>query len=450
MPKALLLPSYLGGGFGHIGRCLALAAELKKRGWETAFALAGHHTLHVVRAGHQLFCLRRPYQPRPETDEGPAFTVFSDMNYQLVRDGLWHWWIIRACVAEQLKVIRRFQPDLLIADTWPLASILAHLTGLPLVQIIKAVVHSASPNLIWWQAPPAELVSPDPTPVFNHLLESWSLPPIKRAEDLLTGDLYLVPSLPDLEPLPPGLPNTHYVGPLIRPRDSAETIPDWLAELDSSRPVVYVTIGGGAGPVGGPQFYKMLMEALGDTNLQVVASTSAKLSPEVLPPPPPNIRLERWVPGPAVIDRSDLVIFHGGYGTTMELVQAGVPGLIIPFHSEQESNARRLEAAGAARVLLPSQQEPDVVWHRWLGGDFCTLVNPESDLTPTCLRTVILEMLADEGYRTAAKHLQVASQHYQGAPQAVDLIEQLIESKLPKLEHGWDRLHWWQKLSLFW
>ncbi len=457
MPQVLLLPSYLGGGFGHIGRCLALAAELSRRsppgekhGWQIAFALAGPHVEQVRRAGYRVYRLRRPYQPRPEVKEGPAFTIFSDMNYQLVRDGLHRRRIVRACVAEQLRVIRHFRPDVLVADTWPLAGILAYLTGLPLAQIIKSVVHPASPHLIWWQSPPAELVPPDLRPVFNPLLEAWGLPPITRAEDLLTGDLYLIPSLPELDPLPPDLPDTHYVGPLVRPGGDAEAAPDWLEAFDPTRPLAYVTIGGGAGPVGGRRFYEVLIEALGDTDLQVIASTSAKLAPDALPLPPPNIRLEPWVPGPAVIARSDLVVFHGGYGTTMEIVQAGVPGLVIPFHSEQESNARRLEAAGAARVLVPSQVDAVPVWHRWPGGRFCTLVRPESDLTPTRLRAAILDVLADEAYWANAKRLQKATERYQGASQAADLVEELLESKPATPSRGWDRLRWWQKLPLLW
>ena len=450
MSKALLLPSYLGGGFGHIGRCLALGAELKANGWETAFALAGPHSQRVRQAGHRVYKLRRPYRPRPETKEGPAFTVFSDMNYQLVRDGLWSQRIIRACVAEQLKVIRRFQPDVLIADTWPLAGILAYLSGLPLAQLTKAIVHPASPGLIWWQPPPANLVPPDPRPVFNPALESWGLPSIRRAEDLLRGDLYLVPSLPELEPLPPDLPHTHYVGPLIRPWNNDQAAPAWLDEFDPARPLVYTTIGGGAGPVGGRRFYQLLMEALGDTDVQVIASTGAKLSPDALPAPPPNVRLEAWVPGPAIIARSNLVLFHGGYGTTMELVQAGTPGLIIPFHSEQESNARRLEAAGMARVLLPAQGEASPNWHRWPGGRFCTLVYSQSDLTPARLRAAVLEMLADESFQTKAKQLQAAVRRYQGAAQAASLIEGLLTNSAATRAKGWDRLNWRQKLTLRW
>lgn len=442
----------MGGGFGHIGRCLALAAELKDNNWQTLFAMAGHHVNQVSRAGHTIYPLHRPYVPRPETDNSPspAYTAFSDMNYQIVRDGLWNNRIIRGCVAEQLKIIHRFQPDVLIADTWPLASTLAYITGLPLVQIIKSILHPASPNLIWWQEPPAELVSPNPAPVINPLLKSWGIPSIQRAEDLLTGDLYLVPSFPELDPLPPDLPNTHYIGPLIRPHSNTGDIPDWLNQFEPSKPLIYVTMGGGAGPVGALQFYKMLMEALGNTNLQVIVSTSAKLSPSQLPTPPPNIRLEPWVPGPAVIARSNLVVYHGGYGTSMELVQAGVPSLIIPFHSEQESNARRLEAAGAARVLAPDPNKAAQVWKQWPGGRFSMLIHQESGLTSSHLRSTIMEMLADETLPANAKRLQTESQNYRGAPHGVDLIEELINSKTGKSVRGWDNLKWWQKLSLRW
>jgi UDP:flavonoid glycosyltransferase YjiC (YdhE family) len=144
------------------------------------------------------------------------------------------------------------------------------------------------------------------------------------------------------------------------------------------------------------------------------------------------------------------VIFHGGYGTTMELVQAGKPGLVIPFHSEQESNARRLEAAGAAQVLLPSRQEATPDWHQWPGGRFCTLIQQESDLTPDCLRAIIIEMLADESFKINAEKLQGIAQNYQGASQAVELINERLKSGVPTPAKGFDRLRWWQKLSLQW
>jgi UDP:flavonoid glycosyltransferase YjiC (YdhE family) len=448
MRKALLLPSYLGGGFGHIGRCLALANELRHRGWETAFALGGHHANRVFQSGQQVYNLRWPYKPRLEKEDGPAFTIFSDLNYQLVRDGLVDGSAILACVKEQLRIVRRFQPDILIADSAPLASILAYLAGLPLVQVVRSANHPLAPRLIWWRSLPDGLVSPDPRPVFNPLLEEWGLSLIERGEDLLKGDLYLVPSLPELDPLPLGLADTHYIGPLIRSAEELPPMPDWFAALNPDRPVIYVTLGGGAGPVGGRAFYSKLFEALGDSDQQVIASTGAKLSPGDLPAPPENIRIEAWVPGPAMIARSDLVIYPGGYGTTMELIQAGVPALVIPFHSEQESNGRRLESAGAGLVLHPNKGKASLVRHRWAGGEFSTLVHWQSDLSSADMREAVFALLASKIYRVNARRLQKMSQHYEGASQAGDLIEELYSSATPAGKMGWNRLSWRQKFKL--
>ena len=82
-----------------------------------------------------------------------------------------------------------------------------------------------------------------------------------------------MPSIPELDPLPEGTPATHYVGSLTRTDPRSAAPPDWFAELHPERPLVYVTIGGGADPVGGARLFQVLYEALGDLPLQVVAST---------------------------------------------------------------------------------------------------------------------------------------------------------------------------------
>ena len=448
MPRALLLPSYLGGGYGHIGRCLALSEELKQRGWQTAFALGGHHAARLAKEGHRVYRLRRPFEPGPESTEGPAFTVFSDMNYQLVRDGLHNRRLISASLAEQLSVVSHFKPDLLVVDASPLARILAHLTGLPLAQIVRSANHPLAARLIWWQAPPEGLLSPDPRSVFNPLLEQLGMLAISGAVDLLQGDLYLVPSFPELDPLPQGLPHTHFVGPLTRRVVQEPEVPDLLENIDPDRPLVYVTLGGGAGPVGGPSFYRLLFEALAVAEIQVIASTGARVSPQDLPLPPANFRLTSWAPGLAVIARSSLVVYPGGYGTTMELVRAGVPGLVIPFHTEQESNGRRLAANGAGKILLPSTSDQEQVCQNWPGGRFAYLIHRASDLTPDLLRDTVLGLLNDPGCRENALHLKQIAGCYGGAAQAADLLEGLLETRADSFHPGWDRLTWRQKIAL--
>lgn len=431
MPRVLFLPSYFGGGFGHIGRCLALAAELEKRGWETAFALSGPHRRRLEEDGREVYRLRMPYEPRPEKMEsgGSVFTKLGGMDYQLVRDGLVTGNVVRAAIAEQLGVSMRFQADLLVGDAAPLAGLVANRSGLPLAQITRSILHPEGPGLIWWQDMPKELVPPDLQPVFNPILLSWGLPAMRRAEDLLWGDLHLVPSIPELDPLPDGLPHVSYTGPLVRP--PREEAPAWLDALDPARPLVYMTAGGGAAGVGGRDFYLALFEALGSCEVQVVASTGSGLDSRSLPAPPDNMRLEAWVPGPAVIARSSLVVCTGGYGTTMECVQAGVPALVIPFHTEQESNARRLEAAGAARLLMPGEGEPEVVWHAYPGGGLTTLELRQGALRADRLRQAILGALEDPSLRQGARRLQAVAAPYAGPPAAADLLEEMLARRPP-------------------
>ena len=185
-------------------------------------------------------------------------------------------------------------------------------------------------------------------------------------------------------------------------------------------------IGGGAGPVGSAKFFQIAAEALAQMDVQAIVSTSGKFPASSLPSPPPNVIFKDWVPGPAVIARASAVVFHGGYGTTMETVRYGVPGIVHPFHSEQEANGRRLEASGAARVLLPSREAYRVAHRRWRGGDFTTLIQLHSDLEPPMLRESITAVLEDKSYQENARRLSHALEGYGGASQAVDLIEKLL------------------------
>jgi spore coat polysaccharide biosynthesis predicted glycosyltransferase SpsG len=47
--KLLFLPNYLGGGFGHIGRCLALAEKARERNFQCAFFLNGPHIEKILQ-----------------------------------------------------------------------------------------------------------------------------------------------------------------------------------------------------------------------------------------------------------------------------------------------------------------------------------------------------------------------------------------------------------------
>jgi UDP:flavonoid glycosyltransferase YjiC (YdhE family) len=437
--RVIFFPSYQGGGFGHIGRCLAVAQASRTRGAEVLFALDGPHRERLAADWPVIPLTQPPYRPATSS---PTFTVVSGFAYQLLRDGLTSAAAVRAAVREGLDVIARTRPDVLVGDAAPLVGLLGHLTGVPVVQIVRAGLHPAGPGLIWWSAPPAALIPPDPRPLFNPLLARWRFPPLQRAEDLLTGTWTLIPSLPELDPLPPHLPRTTWVGPLVR--DAVAELPPELAAWLADGAGVYVTLGGGA--VGGLEGYRALLAAANALPFRTLIATGTRLAPDDLPAPGPQVRLEAWVPGPQVIARSRLVVFAGGYGTSMEAAAAGTPGLVIPFHSEQESNARRLAALGLARLLLPYRGAPVIERRRW-GGEFTTLTYPAWGLSAAALGEAITSAWEDAALHTAAADFatNLAAAPCGGAAQAAAVVAQVAAEPSGR---ALDQLDWWQRLRL--
>jgi UDP:flavonoid glycosyltransferase YjiC (YdhE family) len=66
---------------------------------------------------------------------------------------------------------------------------------------------------------------------------------------------------------------------------------------------------------------------------------------------PANVHLEPWIDQARVLDHADLVVCHGGSGTTLAALAAGVPLVIVPLFADQFENARRIAAARAGRVV---------------------------------------------------------------------------------------------------
>ena len=77
----------------------------------------------------------------------------------------------------------------------------------------------------------------------------------------------------------------------------------------------------------------------------------------------PGLELVRSVPDLAAeLAGAAATVSQGGYNTTLEIVRAGVPGLVVPYatpeEDEQLRRARRLERLGALRVLDPERLDP--------------------------------------------------------------------------------------------
>jgi UDP:flavonoid glycosyltransferase YjiC (YdhE family) len=66
---------------------------------------------------------------------------------------------------------------------------------------------------------------------------------------------------------------------------------------------------------------------------------------------PANVRVLSWVPQAHLLPRADLVVHHGGSGTTLGALAVGVPQLVLPQGADQFANADALASAGAGLRL---------------------------------------------------------------------------------------------------
>ncbi len=433
LPTLLFFPNYLGGGFGHTGRCLALAETWRAHGGRAVFALGGPHIQRVRDAGFEVHEMQTPrYTARHNT--GLAYVHVSDMAYQIARDGFDHPRVVRQAMQEAVSIIQRVSPDVLVGDGYALTRLIARQNDLPVVQIVKSVAHPRPSPLIWWETTPREAAPPNIAPVFGPILKELGLPPLSRSTDLLDGDLLLLPSILPLDPMRPLPPKTYYVGPMVR-RVGKTPPPQWLLDLEAMQsPLVYVTVGGSSGSAGDETFFQLVNEALGGENYQVVVSTGGRKPPQDAPVSP-NIHLVPWVSNYHILPRSQGVVFHGGY-TRMEVLLNGLPSVVIPFHTEQEYYARLMQRAGAS-IMLPYSTAPYQQLNvRWRGGlpwkqrTYSLHVRTQVTLQPETLREAVDALLNRPALRASAAALQQSLQAMDGAEQARGLIARLFNKSL--------------------
>ncbi len=143
------------------------------------------------------------------------------------------------------------------------------------------------------------------------------------------------------------------------PGDPTAPLPDWADGLEG-RPVVYVSLG--TAPLfNQPAKFSPLLTGLAGEELEVVVTVSELHDPAALGELPPSVHAEQWLPLAPLLPRCDAVICHGGTGTTLAALVAGLPLVLVPQGADQFDNARACERAGAARVLNPDNVTPDAV-----------------------------------------------------------------------------------------
>lgn len=138
--------------------------------------------------------------------------------------------------------------------------------------------------------------------------------------------------------------------------------------------------------------YRCALDAVAGLPVRVLMTVGRGTDPASLGPIPDNVRIEQWVPQETVLGQTAVVVCHGGSGTTMGALAAGVPVVICPLFADQPRNAQAIQRVGAGVVVASEDPAPGGL--RRLG--------PEH-VAP--LRASIEQVLGDPAYRQVAERI---------------------------------------------
>ncbi len=166
-----------------------------------------------------------------------------------------------------------------------------------------------------------------------------------------------------LDPCPPSLypPAARSRANPIRPQTPA--LSDGCDRLPaaSQRPLAYVSFGTVALYRDRPQLITAAVRAVLARGVDAIVSTpDPVLAARLTALSPDRVHVERWLSLPAVLARCSLAICHGGAGTVLAALAAGIPLLLLPQGAPSQvrmSNA--CARRGVARVI--DSHTPDTI-----------------------------------------------------------------------------------------
>jgi rhamnosyltransferase subunit B len=166
-----------------------------------------------------------------------------------------------------------------------------------------------------------------------------------------SGRPYLVMASPAVIERPVDWPsNVKLTGNVTWDRVSSFPDPPGLEEFVSAGdPPVLVTLGASSS-LDPQHFYRHAVEAGAGLGHRALVLTGPTPGPVELPDDP-RVFSTSFAPLSGIAHRSLAAIHHGGVGTTVELLSAGLPQLIVPRAFDQPQTAIRMRRLGVARTL---------------------------------------------------------------------------------------------------
>ena len=336
-------------GAGHFGPMVPVAQACLAAGWEVAVAAPGSFGDSVRAAGldhlpfpeppHDLMGQvfgRLPTLPPAEGDRVVMVEVFGRLDAQ-------------AALPAFTTFMADWRPDLVVREPCEFGSLVAaEHAGIPQAQVAIGMARFGGAFVELLEEPLAELSEMAGLPVgraAERMAEIDSLTSVPASLDTSERGLLMREF---------GHPVADDASPVWRfrtvPRSTPTLPPAWG---DPDLPLVYVSYGSVLAGVGHfSAVYAETLAALADQPIRVLMTTGTGLDLDDLGSIPANARVEHWWPQADVMPAASAMIGHGGFGTTMMALAAGVPQVVVPlFAGDQHVHAAQVASVGAGLNL---------------------------------------------------------------------------------------------------
>lgn len=364
-------------GAGHFGPIVPFAAACARAGHEVRVAAPASFESAVVGAGFDHVAVA---DPDPE-ELGAVFarlpTMSVEESNEVVLREVFAGIDARAAGPAMDEVVHGWQPDLVLRDAMEFSSyVAAERFGVPHVEVAPglASIGELAVSMLGDALDP--LGAPRGVTGLREAPRLLSTPASLDGLAERTADRRFRYTA---KPGPGGLPMTR----------------------DHEMPLVYASFGTVAPDLGFyPDLYRAVVDAT-TQKAQLLVTTGETADTGLLEPLPDGVHVEAFWAQADVMPYAAAVIGHGGFGTTMTALAAGVPVISVPlFASDQFLMADAVAVAGAGLPLA--------------GGP-----NAASDLAG------MLERILDDSFSAAARRIAAEIDALPDPAVAVALLEQI-------------------------
>jgi UDP-N-acetylglucosamine--N-acetylmuramyl-(pentapeptide) pyrophosphoryl-undecaprenol N-acetylglucosamine transferase len=374
--KVLIMPC--GIGIGHASRCVAIAKKLQEEGVEVAFASYG--------SGYEML---KSY-PEYKTIKLPDIKFYGDAGEldikYTAKKSIGVPFIFLKSIYYESRLIKKFKPDLILADSHFSVPITAKLKGVPCVMITNELTLNFS-----------DLYPDDKTVEY---LENGLKKFVKDVCNLCKA--VLVPDVPGSIEIPQKLEKiVFHTGPLLKNDPEKMPCRDELRKelgFQISEKIVLVTVGGSEF---GIELLKLICIASTRINCdKLIIVTGPQIESDFIFESNKIIKkkfLENMMDWMKI---SDVIVSLAGHTTIMEVMSLGIPNIVVPIDNHPEQLKNSINVAGYG----------------------ISIVEDIKKLSPEKMAEDINSLLGDPNLQDKAKIAREKFSKYNGTCDAVELI----------------------------